>query len=218
MSGAPPDGHKNQCQARSSVTRNRCRRWALRGSSYCQFHGGRRSREVVRKRLPGFYSKYLGPKLKDRIEELLAQPHEAQLSLYEELAIARTSACEAIKLTAPLWDERQSKELTTEVKALMITTLGQAMTNVKELVLSAAKIEAAHKDKVSIKVINLIVYQIAMAVNEVCGTEHQSIAEAIVEAIDEKVRLPLNDKLAPNIKVTLGSNDRQLSGSLKSDL
>lgn len=208
MSGAPPDGHANQCRAKSQVTRRRCRRWALRGSRYCQFHGGRRAVQIYcrtgERRLPNFYSKYLGPKLSERVRQLLDVPHDEQVSLYQELAVARASACEALQLAQPLFDEKLSKKLDLETKSLIISTLGAAMSNVKDLVLAASRLEKEAGDKVSMKVINLIVMQIVLAINDVCGTKHLELAEAIGKAIDDRVRLPLNDKLNPVIKVQIG--------------
>lgn len=207
MSGAPPEGHENQCRSKSQRTRQRCRRWALRGSQYCQFHGGRRAAALYAKtgkrRLPSFYSKYLGPKLSERVKELLDQPHDEQISLYQELAIARATAAEALKLAQPLWDEKQAAKLNEVTKSLMIQTLGQAMNEVKDIVLAASKLEKEAGDKVSMKVINLIVMQIVFAINDVCGTEYLGLAEAIGKAIDERVRLPLNDKLNPTIRVQI---------------
>ncbi len=152
-----------------------------------------------------FYSKHLGPKLSERVRELLDHPHDVQISLYEELAVARASACEAFKLCQPLWDDKVT--LKDETRALMIDTLGTAMTNVKELVLAASKLEKDAGDKVSVKVINLVVMQIVMAINDVCGTEHLALAEAIGRSIDERVRLPMNEKLNPTIRVQIGSRE-----------
>jgi len=212
MAGAPPEGHKNQCKAKSQVTRVRCRRWALRTSEYCQFHGGRRAAHIYsrtgKRRLPVIYSKFLGPKLAERVEELLEQPHAEQVSLYNELAIARSAACEAIKLASPLFDEKQSVKLTDDLKALMIQTLGTAMREVKDLVLAASRLEKEAGDKVSLKVVNLIVMQIVLAINDVCGAENLGLAEAIARAIDERVRLPLNS-IEPVIKVQIGSGDTE---------
>lgn len=157
-----------------------------------------------RRRLPGFYSKYLGPKLSERVKELIDVPHAEQVSLYQELAIARASACEALKLAQPLFDEKMAEKLTPEIKALTIQTLNQAMGSVKDLVLAASKLEKEAGDKVSMKVINLVVMQIILAINDVCGTENMAIAEAIAAAIDERVRLPLSDKINPVIKVKIG--------------
>ena len=159
--------------------------------------------------MPSFYGKVLGPKLRDRVEELLSKPHNEQVQLYEELAISRATAAEALLLSSPLWDEEQAGRLTSETKALMIQTLGQAMDNVKNLVIAASRLEKEAEDKVSTKVLNLIVMQICVAVNEVCGTEHMSIAQAINDAIDEKVRLPLNNKIASTIQVRIGDGSCQ---------
>jgi len=204
VSGAPPNGHERQCRARSRVTRERCKRWALRTSNYCQFHGGRRSTQILNRtgrfRLPGFYSKYLGPKLSERVKDLLNRPHDEQVALYEELAIARAAACEAIKLSQPLFEGGQVNEVT---KSLMIQTLESAMSNVKDLVLAASRLEKDAEDRISMKVVNLIIMQIIVAINEVCGSEHQELAEAIAQAIDHKVRLPINDKLTPTIDIQL---------------
>ena len=173
-------------------------------SMYCQFHGGRRSLTKGIRQLPSFYSKYLGPKLSERLAELLARPHDEQVSLYEELAIARSTACEALRLAQPLFDPEQNARLKPETKALMMSTLQQAMDGVKEMVLACSRIEKDADDKVSIKVINLVVNQIVLAINDVCGTENVALAEAIAAAIDNRVRLPLNDKLSPEVKVTIG--------------
>lgn len=154
--------------------------------------------------MPGFYSKYLGPKLSERVRELVDVPHDEQISLYQELAVARATACEALKLAQPLYDEKTAKKLTPETKSLMIQTLGQAMSEVKDLVMAASKLEKDAGDKVSMKVINLIVMQIVFAINDVCGTENLALAEAIAKTIDERVRLPLNDRLNPTIKVRIG--------------
>lgn len=155
--------------------------------------------------MSAFYSKHLGPKLSERVRELLDAPHDVQVSLYEELAVARASACEALKLAQPLFDEKM--ELSTETKSLIISTLGSAMANVKDLVLAASKLEKEAGDKISVKVINLVVMQIVLAINDVCGTENLALAEAIGKAIDERVRLPMNDKLNPTIRVQIGSRE-----------
>lgn len=203
---APPEGHIRQCQARSRVTRKRCRRWALRGASTCQFHGGRSAIRFGMKKdlfkVSGFYGKYLGPRLSERVREALNKPHDEQVSLYEELAIARATACEALKLAQPLFD---GTKLNLETKALTIQTLRSAMTSVKDLVLAAARVEKDQEDKVSIKVINLIMMQVVLAVNEICGTDNAILAEAIAKAIDDKVRLPMNNKLSPVIEIDLDS-------------
>jgi len=203
--GAPPDDHARQCKARSMVTRKRCKRWALRGSDNCQFHGGRMSAAYRFKKgiynVSGIYSKYLGPILTERVREAVNEPHDEQVSLYQELAITRSVACEALKLARPMFDPDLRKQIDDETAAMCMTTLNSAMASVKDLVLAAARIEKDSKDKVSIKVINLIVAQIITAVQDECGEEHESLAESIAQAIDKKVRLPMNDKANQVIEI-----------------
>ena len=153
----------------------------------------------------GFYSKYLGPRLSERVREALNEPHDEQVSLYQELAITRATACEAIALAQPLFNPDQRAKLSDETISLLVGTLGNAMSAVKELVLAAARIEKDSKDKVSLKVINLIVGQIIAAVREICGEDNLELCEAIAEHIDKKVRIPLNDKINPVIEIDLGS-------------
>jgi len=185
------------------VTGKRCQKWALKGKLNCQFHGGRQQlvTNARRLKLPGFYSRYLGPKLSERVAELMSRSHDDQVSLYEELAVARATACEALALAQPLFDSEASVKLSAETKALMVQTLSQAMSSVKELVLAASRVEKDADDKVSLKVVNLIVQQIVVTISEVCGAEQLPLAEAIAKAIDERVRVPLSDKINPVVKV-----------------
>lgn len=153
--------------------------------------------------MPGFYSKYLGPRLSERVAELMGKSHDEQVSLYEELAVARATACEALALAQPLFDAEQSTKLKPETKALMVQTLNQAMNGVKELVLAASRVEKDADDKVSLKVVNLIVQQIIVTINETCGTEQAPLAEAIAKAIDDHVCVPLSDKINPVVRVNV---------------
>jgi len=155
-------------------------------------------------KLPSQYSKFLGPKLSKRVNELLSKPHSEQVALYDELAIARSTACEALKLASPLFDSEASEKFPPETKALMMQTLQQAMDNVKEMVLACSRIEKDSADKVSIKVLNLVVNQVVLAVHDVCGEDNATLAEAIAHAIDDRVRLPINDQYNPEIKVNVG--------------
>lgn len=163
--------------------------------------------------MPAFYSKFLGPTLGARVHEILQQSHDEQMSLYEEVAMTRIAAQEAIKLSAPLFDEETAAKLSVETKALMAETLRSAMDGVKEMVVAASKIENAAHDRVSLKVVNLIVYQIVCAVHEACGDEHVDLAQAIAKLIDERVRLPMNDKVDPTIHVNFLESPKENTGA-----
>ena len=205
--GIPHPDHPRRCKGRSRVRNKRCKTWALQGSDYCHFHNGRRSLAYQFKKgiypVGGFYSKYLGPRLTEMVRQNLNEPHDEQVALYQELAITRSMACEAIKLAQPLFDDDMRSKLDTETTAMIFSTLQNAMSSVKDLVLAAARIEKDSKDKVSLKVINLIVAQIINAVNQECGTENEELADAIGKRINDKVRLPMNDKINPVIEIEM---------------
>jgi len=207
LCGVPPPDHPRRCAGRSRATRRRCKRWALVHSDYCPFHGGRMAAAYRFKRglytLPSFYSKYLGPKLAEAVQEALNRPHDEQVAVYEELAISRELAGKALKLSKPLFDPEMEKKLNAETKALMIQASQTAMEHVKGMVLAASKIEKDAKENISIKAVHLIVNQIILAINEVCGTENLELAKSIADAIDQKVRLPLGNKVDQVVDVTL---------------
>ena len=97
LNGKPPADHERRCQGKSNVRKARCEKWALTGSKYCQFHGGRQ-RVVKVGRMKRVYSQHLGPTLKKRLEEMLDASHDDQVQLYEELALSRIMAQEAVAL------------------------------------------------------------------------------------------------------------------------
>jgi hypothetical protein len=147
-----------------------------------------------------FYSSVLGPKLSQRLLELVSRPHEEQVNLYEELALARSNAMEALQLAQPLYDER-AKKLTEETKSMMVATVGQALAYVRDMVLAASRIEKDAENKVSIKVVNLIIMQVVEVIRAACGKENAAIADVIAKAITKKIYEPLNNKLNPTVKV-----------------
>ena len=202
------DGHPRQCKAIHKTLGKRCRKYAVQGSKYCASHGGKRLGRAGRPRkythgrfMSSAYLQCVGPTLKEKLTELLNKPHDEQVALYEELAVARAAAAQALKLASPIFEPKKS--LTPEVatlaedpqfKALALSTLKDAMTTVKDLVVAASKIEKDAEDKVSVKVINLFVIQILRAIESVLGADHDDLLRKIQKAIDEQVRMPLNDK------------------------
>jgi len=181
MSGPPPEGHDRQCQARSRVTRQRCRRWALKGRKYCQFHGGRRQ-PVRTDNLPR-YSKHLGKVLQDKLNEYLSEPHSEMLGLYEELAIARVTVEDSLKL----FDAAMNKG-DTAARMTASDLIRTALNHVRDMCLAAAKIEREAEDKVSLRVVQLFSNQIVRCIHRVCPD--RGLAIRLEREIRENVRLP----------------------------
>lgn len=191
--------HPRRCRSVSRVTRMKCRKWALRGSNYCEFHGGRRRSGVNTTtgagRLPGMYSKHLGPRLKSALEAYLAAPHCEQVALYDEIALARAQVSQALALARPVFEDDPRVKVTAEMRAMALSVLRDSVDHVMRLVSAASKIEKDAEDKVSIRAVNLFIVQIINAVRSVVGDD-EALVRRITDAIDEQVRLPL-DRTVP---------------------
>jgi len=156
------------------------------------------------RKLSDFYSECLGPVLSDKVRELLDNHHDEQISLYNELQIARALYGESLKLVQPLFEPRNGQErLTTEIKALILQTVEGASKEVKDLCLAQSKIEKESSDKVSMRVVEIIIFRIMAAINDICGVDNMAIGNEIKRAIDERIRLPLSNKFNPTIQVNL---------------
>jgi len=193
LSGSPPEGSPRQCHARSMHTRQRCRKWALKGRDFCQFHGGRR--EVVSEKGLGKYGRHLGKTLRAQLAELASSPHHEQVELYEELALTRLAALDAIKL----WEAAQKSKVD-ETKALAVSCLHDAMTRVREMCLAVTRIEKDSEDKVSLRVVDLLILQVVRAVHRVC--QDDELAGKIEEEIHNTVRMPTTDDTTPGTDLT----------------
>lgn len=186
LEGSPPEDHPRRCKAKRRSLRERCHKWALKGSDFCQYHGGRQ--RIKQKAVSKRYAKFLGPTLRSAIEELASDPHFDQVNLYDEIAVSRIAASKALKLAEPvLTGEAEVKE---SVKVLALDCVREAMNHVRDMVTAAAKIERDANAKVSLRVVDLIIVQIIKAVYEVCPDKE--LAKKIAEHINDNVRLPSN--------------------------
>ena len=128
--------------------------------------------------------------MSEKLAQLTRQPLETQVSLYEELAIARLAASKALALAQPvLLGEITDQRLV----AMSIAVLREAMNHVRDMVMAAARIEKDADDKFSLKVLALFVAQITKAVHDELGDD-VALCERITRAIDERVRVPLIPK------------------------
>ncbi len=181
--GPPPDDHERRCQSNSRHTHEQCRRWALKGSRFCQFHGGRGGK-VRKTGLAGFYSSQCRPTLKKLLDDLTGLPHHKQMQLNEELALARVTALNAVKLADAAFESGDRKSM-----ALAIPLLQDALMFVKDMCLAVSKIEAMMEDKVSLTVVDLYVTQIVRVISKHVTEE---VAERIATDIRENVKVPVD--------------------------
>ncbi len=94
--GPPPAGHYRRCQSKAHTTQDQCAHWALRGSFYCKYHGGRRG--LLTRRPRNTYAKFATDKLKDLLDEQNQLSPEERLTLINEIDVARALATQAVKM------------------------------------------------------------------------------------------------------------------------
>jgi hypothetical protein len=186
----PYDGHPDQCTAKAIRTRQRCRRWRMLGATKCHIHGGRRELKAAVRigHLPRFYSKHLSKTLNDAVEEALAYSPQEQISLFEELAITREMAGDALKAWAAakaLPDSNVKKQAYLQASSMLVR---EVLDHVRTFCESAARIQAMGKDKFSIHNLQAVVNQIVRISYDVFGDDLEK-AQQFERAIAEHVRL-----------------------------
>lgn len=165
----------------------------MRGRGYCPFHGGK-SPLATTKSMPGFYKRYLTKTLATKLDELTAGSHSEQVSIYEELALMRIMASDAVVLVGAALDNGEPGS-----RALAASVLREALDGVKEFVLAASRIEKDAEDKVSLQVMSLFVLQITRAIYRVLGDDIAT-AKRIEKEIHDTVRLP-RPGVDPNVNL-----------------
>lgn len=175
IGGPPPPDHPRRCQCKNRK-RDRCRKWACVGSKYCKTHG-RRGRYARIKKLPRFYAKELTATLQEYVEASLGTPSYEQLNLFEELALMRATASEAVKLFSAA---QKSKNQETRVQAAMLVQ--EALKHVVTTCEIAARVDAAGKDKISVHSVEQVVQQIVRIAYEIFKNENE------VRAFEKEIR------------------------------
>ena len=177
--GRPREGHPRQCQCVPKNKGRRCRKWALNGSKYCEFHGGRRrgAKGTVRNfRLPMFYSAQLKGSLSDFVGKCLDMPPHEQMNVFEELALMRGMAGKTVTLYQAAEASKKS-EVIANATGLML----DALTHVVKTCEAAARIDALSKDKVS-------AHNIAFVVDQIVRVAYDTIPEEQARAFEASVR------------------------------
>ena len=153
------------------------------GVRNCEYHGGRTAQRCVREKGLTYYHKYLGKKLRDKVDGFLNIPAQEQLALYEELAISRTTALHAIQLYDAAVETENQDSITIGIECVR-----EAMNHVRDICLAASKVEKDSEDKISARSISIFVTQIIRAIHKVCPDE--KLTMRIEAEIHNSVRVP----------------------------
>lgn len=125
------------------------------------------------------------PALRDRVAEMLAAPRASQLSLYEEIALARVAAVEAARVAAPaLQGERGQWRA--------VFALRDAIRHVADLVEAQSRVERADDGGMSRAAAHLLVEQVIAEVRSAAGDAVADEVRARLSAASAGAGSPLD--------------------------
>jgi hypothetical protein len=231
--GRAPDHMR--CETIRKRTGERCKHWRCRDSRYCRFHGGRRSRGKGRnnynptpiyngrisilqgRKMPPIYRKYLRKTLSHAVNELCNMPPDEQLQVFEELALMREAAGQAIalygaarsvveRLPPETPDENKHQAIGNMMEAASI--MREALMQVVKIVETARKLEDRGKDKIGLHMLQHFVDQIVVFVYQTFGDDPR--VEQFCIAVRDGVKIP--DSRA-NGTMSLPSDDAAAAGA-----
>lgn len=199
--GQPSEDSPRRCLGTSRLTGEQCKRWALRGVTRCQRHGGRMQQKAQQghgrvEYMPGWYRDALGPTIAEALDKLTCGSASEQLQLFEELALMRHAAQDAVKLYAAAQRVTGDNALSvrTEAAAIMQAQLRE----VAKICESAARVDAMAKDKFSIHAVQLLINQMVRICAQVFK-DHEDLVKTFERRIREEVKLPTSDAVGTSI-------------------
>lgn len=162
-----------------------------------------------------FYSKVLGPTLSEIVKDAVGQSPTEQLAVFEELALIRAAALPAVAMYDKL---KENQSLPPEKKQEALLAAGQIMTaHLKEVISTAeaaSRLLNAGKDKFSVHNLQFVVNQIVVAFGEVCGTEHQDLAEQLEAICRNHLKLVAQDPSAQGTELTPDQDVMDMDGTV----
>ncbi len=166
----------------------------MKGRKYCKNHGGRQPVGKTRRvrHLPRLYKKYLSETLQVAVDSVMGDDPRESLNLFEELALMRLSAGNAIQMYSAAMGADREKLGADRVDGLQQMAAGimsQALAGVQSMCESAAKIESGGKDKYSIHSLKMIVDQIVLVSFDVFK-DHPELVREFERQIAANVRMP----------------------------
>lgn len=183
--GSAPDGHARRCQGRAKHG-GQCGRWALRTRNYCAKHGGRLP--LATKKMPGFYSKHVGPKLRDKLEELAKQPDSERYSLTGETDAVRLTAIQAMKVFDKVCvDGALDKDGKPNLDARATATMAMrdSMEAVADMLAKATKIDMLRADKIPIGNAKWLAERVMRMIHDLVEPKDKKLAKKLLKHIEE---------------------------------
>jgi hypothetical protein len=161
--------------------------------------------------MPKVYGKFMGPTLQEAIAAQLEQDPKEQLQLYEEIALMRQAAGEAVKLysVALAANESEPSDKRQGMVLQAATIMQQSLNEVVRICESASRIEANAKDKISITNLSFFVDQLVRITYNTLGGDDVGQAQCaqLEQALRAQIRIPLQQGTLIGTTVTPDSTD-----------
>lgn len=140
--------------------------------------------------MPGWYRDALGPTIAEAIDQLTCGSASEQLQLFEELALMRHAAQDAVKLYGAAQKATGDGALAMRAEAAAI--MQAQLREVAKICEAAARVDAMAKDKFSIHAVQLLINQLVRICAQVFKG-HDALVKTFERRIREEVRLPTTD-------------------------
>ena len=177
-----------------------CKTPAMEGFLYCREHVTQGLyRNTVK--MPGIYDRVLTRTLAESIAALQAEPPAKQMQIFDELALMRDVAAEAVKLYSVAREAAAQQPDNMKLTEQVLSTgavMREHLNEVVRLAEVAGRIEQQAKDKISIPQLYFFVDQLVHAIYVALDGD-VVLAKQIERTIKETVLLP---------SVTAGNSDK----------
>lgn len=194
--GKPPDCHPNRCQGkkRKHFPPQQCKKVALRGKYFCQFHAGRTPNSPNRSfdAVMSIYAKNASPRLKELLEQVKTPERR---SLDDEIDLARAMVDRSLKIFE-VTCITQADKASSELKVAAVSNLRQAIALVTETAYKSSKIRVQEEAVLDAEQLKMFVEMVTNLIEQ-CVESHRDKV-ALIEGL-RGLKMPRSkDRLTPD--------------------
>ncbi len=192
----PPDCHPNRCQGkkRKHFPPQQCKKVALRGKYYCQFHSGRTKNTPNRSfdSIMSLYAKRASPELKALLESVKTPERR---SLDDEIDLCRAMADRSVRIFEAACIT-QAEKTSPELKMAAIAGLRNSITMVVETAYKSSKIRVQEEAVLDAEQLKMFVEMVTNLIEQVVQSERDKVA--LIEGL-RGLKMPRSkDRLTPD--------------------
>lgn len=191
----PPPQHPNRCQGkkRKHFPAQQCKKVALRGKYFCQFHMGRMANSPTRTfdNVMSIYSKKASPQLKELLEQVKTAERR---SLDDEIDMARAMTDRSVRIFEAACITK-ADSTPAHIKVMAIQNLREAITLVTETAYKSSKIRIQEEEVMDAEQLKMFVEMVTTLIEQCVTSERDKIA--LINGLRD-MRMPRSkDRLSP---------------------